>query len=309
MIIWTKNTEYKKHQSEEERVQFIQKITTADTFLMIKIVNNILNIIVPILILWLSHDKLTFSVKLLVLAIGFIVMDFLLIMFEQLLFIEMPFRKTQKMSLQDVQNRINKLTEISQKLHQTKIPMLTQKAKHSEFYKGLLEMTQKKVTQIDRFIKADSAFVEVELEKLKEAEMKETKTSKNYEMWSEYFMRTKERLTYFANEKQFVMLEDIINSITALLEILNLKPYGECKINYALKVYLDELNIALGKIVSLSDEQDKNSYLNQLQEIATALTAEIQETIIRIDEVDKKDISSTLSTLLDELNRTDSASS
>jgi hypothetical protein len=105
------------------------------------------------------------------------------------------------------------------------------------------------------------------------------------------------------------MLGDVIKAITDLLNILEKKPYGSNKINYTLKIYFDELNIALGKIVNLSVENDQYSYLEKLQEVSKALTAEIQATIVQIDEIDKKDISTTLSTLLTELNRTEETNS
>lgn len=309
MIVWTKSTEYKKFETSEEQELFLKKIITADTFLMIKFANWLLNIIIPIVIFLFINDELTTMSKLLVLAIAFVVQDFILMIISKILFIEIPFRKAQKMSLQDIQKRLNKLINKSQYLHKTKIPMLRQKARDSEFYKGLLNLTEDTATQIDAFIKADSAFVEAELNKQRDVEMRETKTSNDYKMWSDYFIETKTRLIYFANQKQFSMLGDVIKAITALLNILEKKPYGSNKINYTLKIYFDELNIALGKIVNLSVEKDQHSYLETLQEVSKALTAEIQATIVQIDEIDKKDISTTLSTLLTELNRTEETNS
>lgn len=300
MILWSRDLEYKKKLTVDDRKMIAKRVAPSKTLDRCKTINALINSIVCIAVLYF------FNCSLIALAIAFVLTDAVLVSFDQLIFVAIPYRKTMRLKLPKAQARLEEV-----------------KAKRDELNKEIDEFAKNKCGSwrcdgsycsdcrctdmkrerdlLDLFIETEQRYVEKEFEKIKEVEIKEDKKqSKDYSDKKEYFLALREKLEYFVNKQNMTFLNPVLDSVILLIETLEKKPIGYSIVSNILYVYLDELQSILTKLVDLEEAQ-KNVYIKDIAKISAALSQNINNLIDRIVSLETEDIEVGIAVLLKEL--------
>lgn len=304
MIVWDRDSQYKTKLSPEEREDIALNISTPRSIKKVQKLNNVINFIVPIFVFWI------FGFNLIAFAISFIVFDIILCFVDQMTYVILPYHRSKNMSLDAVQKRIDELKKEKDKISKdlTEFRKTECRECRYHYYDNCTDckdvrLAVSEIRTLNQFIKSEEAYLNKELEKIKEKEVEaNNKTSKDYSDKKQYLIDIRDKLKYYKTKKNMEFLAPILKSIKVLISTLEKKPIGYTLVSNTLYIYLDELQKILEKLISLDDEK-KEIYLRDIEKISIALSENINNLINRISKLETEDIEVSITVLLNELNR------
>ena len=304
MIIWDRTSEYRTKLSSEDREQIAFNISTPSNLKKAERINWAINVIVPII------TFLIFDLNIIAFGISFIITDLVLCFADQMLYVTIPYKRNQNMSLDEVQKRLDKLKEKKEKLSNELDEFRAKECKGCRYYyyNSCTECRSVKIAvnelrTLSAFIEQEEEFLKKEFEKIKEKEVEgNNKKSKDYSDKKQYLIDIRDKLKYYKTKKDMEFLAPVLKSVKTLISTLDKKPMGYSLISNTLYIYLDELQSILEKIGTL-EEVKKNKYISDIEKISIALSENIDSLINRITKLETEDLEVSITVLLNELNR------
>ena len=298
MVVWNRDLTYKNRLTSEDRERIARSITTPGVIRRAKIINTLINIWLPIIIFWLTDFNL------IVLTIAFVATDIILCAYDHLRFVTIPHFITINMSLSDVQKRMEKMTRQRDELSRDI------KVYHDEHCgacccrncnRCTLTYMKKDRDCLTNFIDREREYVDAELAKIKEAEIKsDAKKSRDYADKKEYLVNMRDKLHYFITKHNMKFLNTIYDSVFRLIVTLEKKPFGYEMVSNTTYIHLDELQNVLTKMTGF-DEAQREKYENDVNKIANALSQSIERLSERISKVETESVEVSIAVLMKEL--------
>ena len=307
MILWDRNTGKISKTSSEDREELARQNCTKSFLRNVKRGNTIVNIAVPAGIFVLC------GFDLIALAAGFIATDIVLCCIDNEVFVKSPYRKAKKMSLEDVESRIERM-KLQKEAKEKEISKLRSKYCHNcDSYSGwsrnectsceTMSCLCQDVHKLNEFINSEMNYLESEKGKIRDKEIENNnKKSAEYQNKLKYFEDVRDRLKYFIDKKNVDFLKPVHKSIKKLIGVLEEKEVGFTIISSSFYIYLDELQGILEKFFTLKDEQ-RLEYLEKVQRLSNLLEDHINSVIKRIEKLEVEDLEVNIDVLLQELER------
>lgn len=307
MILWDRNDGKISKTSSEDREELAKQNCTKTFLQNVNRGNTIINVAVPVGIMAL------FGFDLIALAAGFIATDVILCCIDNEVFVRSPYRKSKKMSLEDVESRIEKM-KLQRDTKKKEISKLRSKYCYNcDSYSGwsrsdctscnTMSRLYSDVSKLNDFIDSESRYLESEKSKIKDKEIENNnKKSVEYQNKMKYFEDVRDRLKYFIDKQKVEYLKPVYKSIKKLIDILNEKEVGFTIISSSFYIYLDELQGILEKFFSLNDKQ-KSEYTKKIEKLSILIEDHINSLIKRIEKLDVEDLEVNIDVLLQELER------
>ena len=307
MILWDRNTGKISKTSSEDREELARQNCTKSFLRNVKRGNTIVNIAVPAGIFALC------GFDLIALAAGFIATDIVLCCIDNEVFVRSPYRKAKKMSLEDVESRIERM-KLQREAKQKEISKLRSKyCNDCSSYSGwsrsectaceTMSCLCSDVAKLSDFIQSEEHYLATEKGKIKDKEIENNnKKSAEYQNKLKYFEDVRDRLKYFIDKKNVDFLKPVYDSIKRLIGVLEEKEIGFTIISSSFYIYLDELQGILEKFFTLNDKQ-KSEYIGKIERLSKLIEDHINSVINRIEKLEVEDLEVNIDVLLQELER------
>ena len=307
MILWDRNTGKISKTSSEDREELARQNCTKSFLRNVKRGNTIVNIAVPAGIFVLC------GFDLIALAAGFIATDIVLCCIDNEVFVKSPYRKAKKMSLEDVESRIERM-KLQKEAKEKEISKLRSKYCHNcDSYSGwsrnectsceTMSCLCQDVAKLRDFIQSEEHYLATEKGKIKDKEIENNnKKSAEYQNKLKYFEDVRDRLKYFIDKKNVDFLKPVYESIKRLICVLEEKEIGFTIISSSFYIYLDELQGILEKFFTLNDKQ-RSEYIEKIQRLSKLIEDHINSVIKRIEKLEVEDLEVNIDVLLQELER------
>jgi hypothetical protein len=298
MILWERSRRYNGNLSSNARRELAEKIATSGTIKAAILINWLINICIPLVLLYF------FGFDLIVLACAFVLADIALMTFDQLVFVTIPHIKTTSAKLRRAQKRLDKILTKRDELNKqiAKIEMLNCNHLCNRRCNSC-KLTSLKANRrvLNRFISDEQAYINKELAAAKETAIKQDDSrSDDYSNKMNYLLTIKESLDYFVETKAMDFLIPIQQDMQMLIETLNKKQMGHAIVSSKIYIYLDELKNILDKLADLSIDQ-QYKYVPDIKRIADALSKTLDALITKINTLETEDIEISIAVLLQEL--------
>jgi hypothetical protein len=298
MILWNRDRPYHTKLTSAERRAIAKAIATPETIKFANRLNIVINTIA------LSAALIAFEYakfNLVVFAALFILTDACLLLTDHLVFIVIPHWKTMHCSLKSAQKRLDRVVQKRDDVTDA-ISQYEQEHRYAYRDKDYQILLDRKAV-MNRFIHDEEKWIDSELEKIKEQEIKtEKRQSKDYTDKKEYLDDIREKLDYYVHKQSVVILLPVLESVDLLLDTVSKKPIGYGLISSTLYIYLDELSSIVDKLIAL-DKGQQEEYVKDVTDIAIALSDNINTLIERIKNLETEDIEVGIAVLLRELTR------
>lgn len=307
MILWDRNTGKISKTSSEDREELARQNCTKSFLRNVKRGNTIVNIAVPAGIFVLC------GFDLIALAAGFIATDVVLCLIDNEVFVRSPYRKAKKMSLEDVESRIERM-KLQREAKQKEISKLRSKyCNDCSSYSGwsrsectsceTMSCLCSDVAKLNDFINSEMSYLQSEKGKIRDKEIENNnKKSAEYQNKLKYFEDVRDRLKYFIDKKNVDFLKPVYDSIKRLICVLEEKEIGFTIISSSFYIYLDELQGILEKFFTLNDKQ-KSEYIGKIERLSKLIEDHINSVINRIEKLEVEDLEVNIDVLLQELER------
>lgn len=307
MILWNRNTGKISKTSSEDREELARQNCTKSFLRNVNRGNTFINIAVPAGICALC------GFDLIALAAGFIATDVVLCLIDNEVFVKSPYRKAKKMSLEDVESRIEKM-KLQRDAKKKEIAKLRSKYCNScSSYSGwsrsectdceTMSCLCSDVAKLNDFIASEENYLSNEKDKIREKEIENNnKKSADYQNKLKYFEDMKDRLKYFIDKQNVEYLKPVHKALKKLINILEEKEVGFTIISSSFYIYLDELQGILEKFFSLNGEQ-KSEYIDKIEKLSKLIEEHINSVIKRIEKLEVEDLEVNIDVLLQELER------
>lgn len=304
MIVWDRNSQYRTKLSSEDREEIAFNISTPTNLKKAEKWNTAINIIVPII------TFLIFDLNIIAFGISFILTDLILCFADQMIYVKIPYTRNQKMSLDDVQKRIDKLKKKKDDLSAELEKFRDKECRECRYYYynsctdcRSVKIAVNEIRILNDFIVQEEEYLKSELEKIKEKEIEtNNKKSKDYSNKKQYLIDIRDKLKYYKSKKGMDFLAPTLKSVKTLISTLDKKPVGYNLISNTLYIYLDELQNILGRLETLEDSK-REKYVADIEKISVALSENIDNLINRITKLETEDLEVSITVLLNELNR------
>lgn len=299
---------------EIEREVNFKKVFSPLTVIKHQKINNILNILFCIFVLFLCDFEIFQNWNIVKIGIAFVVFDFILGFIDNYIVNVKPYRNNAKLSdVSKRQNYVNKLEEKVEKLKEESNKYrkdICAKCSYRYWSDRNNKYTCDKSIehQCDIFREFDWYKKELEYHKrILEKELKTIETEavlKNEKVSSDY----KDKLVYFKDmkvkfehlAKTFKGLSAVVKSLNNLIVLLEKKPIGLTFVPNTVYIFLDELQTISSKLETL-DKTQQDRYIEKFGKVAEALSENIEDINRRIDNYETEDIEIGLNVLFSEL--------
>jgi hypothetical protein len=209
------------------------------------------------------------------------------------------------MSLSDAQKRLEKIERQREELDRDV------KEYYNEHCRGYscrrncntcpLTIMEKDRDCIDKFIFSERKYIDAELSKVKEAEIKtDKKKSRDYTDKKDYLIQMRDKLQYFKTKHGMNFLESIYDSVFKLIDILEKKPFGYEMVPNKTYIHLDELQNILTQMSGFDDKQ-RSVYEQDIDKISNALSQDIERLVERISKSETESVEVSIAVLMKEL--------
>ena len=307
MILWDRNTGKISKTSSEDREELARQNCTKSFLRNVKRGNTIVNIAVPAGIFALC------GFDLIALAAGFIATDIVLCCIDNEVFVRSPYRKAKKMSLEDVESRIERM-KLQKDAKEKEISKLRSKyCSDCSSYSGwsrsecsdceTMSCLCSDVAKLRDFIQSEEHYLATEKGKIKDKEIENNnKKSAEYQNKLKYFEDMRDRLKYFIDKQNVEYLKPVHKALKKLINVLEEKEVGFTIISSSFYIYLDELQGILEKFFSLNSEQ-KSDYIGKIEKLSKLIEDHINSVVKRIEKLEVEDLEVNIDVLLQELER------
>ena len=302
MILWNKDVEYLPKISVEGMESLTKEIMDPLTRKRVCRFNLLLNIILPVLAFYL------FSGSLMMIALSFVVFDFLCILISNYLFNIEPYNKFIKLDLKGKQKL---LEQINQKLEFCAEKKEKAKRKVCNSCSYSYSGNCHRCKDVDMWFEMESFYLDLksyyeddiksELEQIKRVEIENDKRKSNdYTDKLDFLQSAYERIVFFDEKYDIVSMKNVTKSLKNLIFILQEKPIGFQLMRVTIFTYIDELLSILDKWQIL-DKKSKEIYISDIEKISEELGENIRSLSDRISKMEVQDIDVSISVLLSEL--------
>lgn len=304
MILWNRNRAVTKRLTSDDRRDIAEEICTKDLFTAMEIIDIAINVLTPLALLWvLKLNSISFN--LLTFAIAFCVFDIVMCIVDHLVIVVIPRNKTLSISFTKAQERLDKMKEKKKALDETYKKFRKENKCDSCWHSCSscyeYQKLKNQINLLGTFIEEEEIYINSELNKLKEEEIRTDKRkSEDYENKRDFLKRTKEKLEYFTKTYNVHEVDIVITSIANLDEVLEKKPMGQGLIDGTLYLYLDELQKILSEYVGLNDKQ-RNAYLADIKKLSIAFGQNIDRLTERIEKLETESMEVSIAVLMNEL--------
>lgn len=316
MIVWNRERNH-YFMSPKDRRRYIFQMSTAKEYKVLNIFSTLINIAVPTFLYFY------FGLNLILFGICFVCMDVVLNLFEQLVFITIPYLKSKSKNEEYLNKRIKALEKGKNKVDK-KISYL--RHKYCDDCERVYSWNRSDCTRCDEMsdlvdkkeelrtiIKKEQDYIK-KIQKDKK-DVKTTKSvkqennkakSQNLPVQSEekkhndYFILIAEKLNDYINNERYDFLISLRKSVNSISQVLNTKPNGKDIVPTSLYTRLDKIIMVLKEITEL-DKSERGKYLDEIKEISKSMSDEIQLTISQINKIGTTDVKTDIESLIKDL--------
>ena len=211
-----------------------------------------------------------------------------------------PHRKMQKEVLKSSKEKITSL-EIEIQEIESQNGFVYNTEGPQEGWDKAIATREAALEKLKTYLKFEKVWVDEKLTQFKQEELEMMqKPAKEYEEKRLFFAEFKERLEMYISTYKLTNLKVVLAAMDELTNILNKRPNGYELIPTMFYVYIDELQKIVAKICK-REQEHINLHMQDLTNVANALSQNIYQMIERIHESETTEIDIGLSVLLKEL--------
>ena len=290
--LFDKNLTYFSWPNKEEMESIFNVVTTEKTRKIIKVINVMINIIIPMFLCLLTKCNL------IVLAFSFVLVDVILNFIEYHIAVIRPHKRLQDGVLSYARSEFDeKQSQIEDLINKMGVYIDNRSNGTIHDY----HKWEDDVEDLKSFMKYEKDWMEKKLIPFKEEEIKTMqKPAKDYSSKQQYFLAFEERLSHYISNCDLVCLRVVHQSIKNLIKTLSEREIGYELIPTMFYVYIDELQKVIDKIKVLDNEQRKE-HISNLIKVADAFSKNVDRLVFKIQNEQSEEIDIGLSVLLKEL--------
>jgi hypothetical protein len=289
MIFWNRKDVYFL-MSAEEREEYIYNSVSLKMFRFLNFLSFLLNVFIVLVLYYFV------GFNLIALGIGFIISDILLNVFDQILFITIPYLTTCTKSTTKLNRRLHKIEKHKGKTEHQITILRTKECKKCNFaYEANncyrckhIEHLQAKIKRLNEIIEIEKQYIS-ELQNKTEVKIltKEKKNSIGIEQNTEkenYFTYITERFSELIGKENLNFLIGLKKNTKSLSQILNNKPELETEIPLTIYSKLDDMLTISYNYIKLKPEEQKEQ-LEDIKKFTDLLIKETLSIILKINHV------------------------